>query len=273
MIDFIKQNSNIKDLYINQNIIIRIIEDFKEALLKNKETFLELYKIDIEKNDRVVNIDSIIKLLDLYKNEDIEEKDKEVIIASYDGSPYVTINLCMQTLIKKRGTILVIEDSMFAVNKLLISIFNNILKEYKISKMIELYNNISLKEIKEMQDKVNYVVCIGNSYTYYKYYKEEINNLKYIPFRNLALYCDSEKFEDLKYELYKYAIRIGIEIEIYEYLEEFIECVNEDECLEYAVIFSKDENEIQECKNKIKKLKLFINENPFKNEKFKITIE
>ena len=273
MIDFIKQNSNINNLYISKNTFIEIIKAFKEALLESKDTFLELYKIDTEKSERVVSFNFIIELLDLYKNEEIEKKEKELIIASYEGSPYITINLCLQTLTKKRETIAVIEDSMLAINKLIISIFNNVLAEYKISKMIELYNNVSLKEIKEVQDKVNYIVCIGNSYTYYKYCKEKINKLKYSPFKNISLYCENEELEDLKYELYKYTMKMGIEIEIYEYLEEFIECVNSDETIEYAAILSKENKEIQDCKDRIKKVKLFINENPFKNENFKITIE
>ena len=270
MINFIKQNSKITNLYITKDILLKIIEDIKDEILENKETFINLYKLDQEKTLNYVNLETIIQIIDSYKNEEITNNKKEIIIACYYGNPYITINLCMQSLIQKRGTLLIIEDNMLAVNKLITSIFNNVLKKYRITNMVELYNNIKSEEIKDFENMVDYIVCIGNSNTYYKYCKKEIKNLKYIPFKNLAIYCDGKEFEELKYELYNYAIKNAIEVEIFDEINEFIECVNVDKALESILVLTKKEEDIITIKNKIKKYKLYINDNPFKNEKFLI---
>ena len=147
MINFIKQNSSIKDLYLNETIINKVVNSFKKELLRNKDILLELYKMDNEESQIVFNIDSILKLIDLYSLEEIKNKEKELIVPCYEGSPYITINLCMQTLTKKRGTIAIIEDSMLAINSLLITIFNGVLEEYRIAKMIELYNKVDIENM------------------------------------------------------------------------------------------------------------------------------
>ena len=272
MINFIKNNREVKELYINQDLLNRIIEDFKALILDNKETFKELYKLDKEKIENSININNMIKLLDLYKNEPIKKSKKEIIVASYYGNPLITINLCIQSILKNRGTIVIIEDTMLGINKLLIKMYNSILNNYKIISMVELYNNIRIQEIKQIENSYDFIVCIGNTNTYYNYCKNEIKNLKYISFYNVSLYCNDSKFEKLKYELYKFALKNTIEIEIYDDIEEFIECTNINEEIKNVLVFSQNTEEIKKCKNRIKNLKLFINQNPFKDEKFKIEI-
>ena len=248
MIKFINKQKEIKQLYLNKETLNKIIEDYKREILSNKENFIELYKIDQEATDEVFNLNDVIKLLDLYKDEEIIKKEKEIIISSFYGNPLITINLCMQSIIKNRGTILAIEDDMFAVNKMLVTLFNNVLSDYKIANIVELYNNLRIEDIKdekEAADNINYVICIGNTNTYFKLYKEEIKNLKYIPFKNTSLYSKDKEFKDLKYELYKYTIQKGIEIEIYEDLDEFIACTNIDEEIENVVVFSNNKDEIK----------------------------
>ena len=273
MMKFISNNKEVKQLYLDKETLNKIIEDYKREILSNKENFIELYKIDQEVTDEVFNLNDVIKLLDLYKDEEIIKKEKEIIISSFYGNPLITINSCMQSLLKNRGTILAIENNMFAVNRLLVTLFNNILGDYKIINMVELYNDLSIEEMKEAESIVDYIVCIGNTTTYYKLYKEDIKNLKYIPFKNTSLYCKDKAFEELKYEIYKYSIQKGLEIEIYEDLDEFISCTNINDEIENVVVFSNDKEEIKIIKESITKYSLYINENPFKEENFKISID
>ena len=273
MLEFIKQNLQVNELYISKDTINKITDSFKTRILENKETFLELYKIDKEKTNLEISLPTIMNLLEAYKNEEIEDNKKELIVAKYRGNPYITVNLCMQALIKKRGTIAITQETMLGINKLLITIFNNVLEEQKIVKMITLQSNKKLEEIKEIQYKVSSIICIGDTMSYYEYYKNDIKNLKYVPFKNIALYCEDEKMSGLKYEMYRYAMKNGIEIEIFDDIDEFIGCVNVNDELENVIVFSKKDEEIEQCKNGIKKYKLYINENPFKNENFKIKID
>lgn len=275
MIEFIKESSKIKELYIDTITLNRIIENFKKEILDNKDAFIELANLDKQKCNQIINMDSILNLLEELKNETIvERKVKEITLDSYYGSPYITINLCIQSLIQRRAILCAIEDSMLAVNKFIISIFNNILEKYKICKMIELFNLVDIEEIKEIESSVNNIICIGNSNTYYRYKKKGINKLKYIPFKNMAIFCDDDKFLELQKELYKFSTSIGIEVEIYEDdINDFIECINLDDKLENIVVFTKEEETINLIQTKIKNANIYINKNPFKDEKFKISME
>lgn len=274
MIEFIKESSKMKELYIDAVTLNKIIENFKKEILDNKDTFLELANLDKQMCNQIINLNAILNLLEELKNESIViRKEKEITLASYYGSPYITINLCMQSLIQRRIILVAVEDNMLAINKFLISIFNNILEEYKICKMINLYNLVKIEKIQEIEEYVNNIICIGNTNTYYKYKKKGIKNIEYIPFKNMAIFCEDDKFLEIQYELYKFASSIGIETEIYEDIEEFIECVNLDDKLENIVVFTKKQEIIELVESEIKNCKLYINKNPFKGEKFKLSME
>ena len=277
MIEFINKNLEIENLYINNEGFNKIIEEYKDSIIENKDTLLELYKIDKEVSEKFINLDTIISLLDSYKNEKINKNKKQVIVASFYGNPYITINLCMQALLQNRGTIIAIKDVMLGTNTLLVKLFNDVLKSHKIGEMIYLKNNylknnLGIEELKNIEDRITYTYCIGNSNTFYKLYKSNVKNLKYIPFKNTALFVNNEKFEELKYELYKYCTKNSIEIEIYDDVDVFIDCVNVDKSLEMAIVISDSKKEINKCKQNIKNLKVFINKNPFKEENYKIIV-
>ena len=69
----------------------------------------------------------------------ISEKDNfENVFISYSGDPYITLNLCLLAVVKKCKLILDINDKMLGVNKLLVSLVNNSLKEYKIPNIIQM---------------------------------------------------------------------------------------------------------------------------------------
>ena len=275
MINFIEKHKKINELYINNNIINEIIEKFKTQIIKNQDLISKMYNIDITKSSQTTDINKILELLENYKNDKVtENKNKRIIIASYYGTPYITVNLCMQALLQRKAILLITEDSMFAVNKALITIFNTILEEYKIMELVRIFNLPSHEEIKNISKNADEVICIGNSDTYFQYKKMKIDNLKFIPFKNMAIYSEDTKYEEIQHELYKYAITNGIEVEVYDdiELEEFIECMELDEWVENVVAFTQNEETKKAIKDKLIDKKLYINKNPFKNENFKIRI-
>lgn len=138
--------------------------------------------------------------------------------------------------------------------------------------MIKLFNLIDFKQLKDLENDIEKVICIGNTNTYYKYKKGQIQNLNYIPFKNLVVFYESEKYKQIVMELYRYASMNGIEVEIYEDIEEFVECVNADNKLDSIVVFTDNEEQEKKVKDEIKAGKLFINRNPFKEESFKVDL-
>lgn len=138
--------------------------------------------------------------------------------------------------------------------------------------MIKLFNLIDFKQLKDLENNIEKVICIGNTNTYYKYKKGQIQNLKYIPFKNLVVFYENEKYKQIVMELYRYASMNGIEVEIYEDIEEFVECVNADNKLDSIVVFTDNEEQEKKVTDEIKAGKLFINRNPFKEESFKVDL-
>ena len=275
MKEFIKQTKKIDNLYISNETLNKIIENFKKEIINNREAFSEIYKIDIKNCMQTANLNTMLELLELYKKEKIESLyKKKTIIASYYGNPYITLNLCMQSLIKKSAVIALIEDSMLGINKMLIYIFNNILEKFKIDRMIEIRNLADIGEVQQIQNDVDKIICIGNTNKYNNYKECAIQNLEYIPFNNMAIFCEDNKLLQLQLELYNYCVANGIEVEIYDDVnfEEFVECVKEDKRLKNIVVFTNNEETVIEAKKQIENIKLFVNKNPYKNETFKIDI-
>ena len=174
-------------------------------------------------------------------------------------------------IIKKTSIITLTEDGLVNTNMILIKIFNQVLEDFKICKMID--NKELTKEEKEyiLKNQIK-VICVGNTNTYCYFKKNNKKELEYVPFRNMAIYCDDEDYLDLQLELYKYAVKNGIEAEVYDDLDEFIECTQNDYKLEYLITFIKDEKTKEILEKELEKDKLYINKNPFKNESFKIDI-
>lgn len=272
MINFVKKHREINELYISNSTVNTIIDKYISEIVSNEKTILQMYNIDTTKTNQRTDIKKIVELLKKYKDEKTSmATKKKVILASYYGTPYITINLCIQALLQKNAYILAIQDDMLAINKALVSIFNTILEEYKITELVKIYNLPSKEQIKTISNNVDEVICIGNSNIYNQYRKMNID-VNFIPFKNMAIYCEDIQYEEIQYSLYNYATTNGIEVEVYDDMEldDFIECMELEQTIENVVILTKKEENKDEIKNKLKGKKIYINKNPFKDECFKM---
>lgn len=272
MIEFLEYSNKLKELYIGKDTINKIIEAYKKSIIENTESIKKLYDIDKKDCNISFNIKKTIDLLETYKNEEpIRDVNKQVICVTYYANPYITINLCMQSLLKKTAIVALTEEGLVNTNMILIKIFNQVLEDFKICKMIE--NKELNKKEKEyiLKNQIN-VICVGNTNTYCYFKKNNKKEIKYISFKNMAIYCEHKDYLDLQLELYKFAVKNGIEAEVYDDLEEFVECTKNDNKLEFLVAFIKDKNTKEMLEEKLGTEKLYINKNPFKNDTFKIDI-
>lgn len=272
MLKFLEYSSKINELYIGKNTINKIIEEYKKSIIKNETTITKLYNIDKKYSDIEFNIKKVIDLLELYKKEEpIKDINKKLVCVTYYANPYITINLCIQSLLKKTAVMALTEDGLTETNRILIKMFNQVLEDFKICKMIETKELYKEEKTYILSHKIN-TVCVGNTNTYWYFKKNNKKELNYIRFKNMAIYCDYNNYLDLQFELYNYAVKNGIEAEIYDDLEEFIECTENNNELEFIITFIKNEKIKEKLKKKIEEKKLYINKNPFKNETFKIDI-
>ncbi len=272
MFEILEYSNKIKELYIGKDTINKIIEAYKKSIIENEESIKKIYDIDKKDSSISFDIKRTIDLLETYKNkEPIQNVNKQVICVTYYANPYITINLCIQTLLKRTVIIALTEDGLVETNMLLIKIFNKILENFKICKMIET-KNLNKEEKDYIINHAINTICVGNTNTYCYFKKNNKKELKYVPFKNMAIYCDDKEFFEIQLELYKYLVKNGIEAEVYEELEEFIECTQNDYRLEFIVAFMKDKKTKEILEEKIEKEKLYINKNPFKDEIFKVNI-
>ena len=111
---------------LTQNDFNKILKEIKLEIEENKKEKKKIEKIDLQnsKKARKIEIEKIIKIIEKYKNSTII-KNKEIknIIISYYGDPYITLELCIKSIIANNKLILAVEDFMLGINKVIVEIF------------------------------------------------------------------------------------------------------------------------------------------------------
>ena len=260
-----------------KNDFNKILQRIKKEIKDNKDLIEKTDQIDRQNSPKMqkIEIDKLLKNIDKYTDTTpIKERENKTIITSYYGDPYITIELCIKSIIANNKIILAIEDFRLGLNKIIVEIFNKVLKERKINNNIFICNLISKSEIKENIENIDKIICIGNKNTYTNLKK--IPKVEYYPYNNIELYCDSDELTELQNKLYEYAIENNIEIEIYddEYnIDKSIELINkygEGFC---AVLLTKSKENVEKFRQKVKTRYICINENPYNKYNFKIPVE
>ena len=142
---------------------------------------------------------------------------------------------------------------------------NNVLKDYKIFNLIDKirYVEFNLESIKNYYDGI---IVVGDTTIYQKLKFEE--NIKFFPYNNIAIYCDSQDLLKLQEAIYIYSLENEYEIEIFydESIEDVIEEINADEWKNIAILLTKNNSNKEIFEKEIKNKEIFVNENPFKQE-------
>ena len=248
-------NSQLKKII---NSVIEYIKDNKSILERIKREDYEVYKFDVD-------FDKIIKILKENRDREISNLSSVMILANHYGNPYLTTLICVETLVNQSSITIGIEDLCLGMNKAIVKIFNDVLKENKIEIQITLKNNLNNEEIQKLNfDKI---VCLGNTNSYADLRKISGAEVRNVPLFSISLYYDSEKFDDLVETIAQYAEKNFYEIEIFDDEEEFediIYMINISKDTYCSVILSDDKDKQNEFKEKIHSEVVCVNENPFK---------
>lgn len=265
-----KESTNIS---INKDRYKKILNDIMLEIKDNKEEFKRIN--DIDKNIYDTNID-IEKLVNIIKNSQEKElilnTDSKNILISYYGSPYITLELCIEAVKTNNKLILAIEDYMLGINKLIVNIVQNILNDYRIENKIFIFNLLD-KNVIAQNTEIDKVICIGNKNTFELYKKIQISNLIYYPFNNIDLYCDTDELEELQEMIYQYAEKNFIDLEIYDEFENInraVEYLNKYGNKFCTVLLTKSKENEEIFRNNIISKYIFVNENPFGKYEFNI---
>lgn len=250
---------------LTSKLLNEILEMLKKSILANSNLIMEANKEDVKKNKRQVKIIDFINIIDSYRKNECILNDDERKIVIYKGDPYLTLNLCLQSLTQRTKLLLMQEQFLLGVNEVLIQIFKKVLQDYKIYNLVDKiqYNLDDYNNLKYFFDET---IVIGNTTIYQLLEKNQ--KITYYPYNNIGLYCDSDELLKLQEAIYIYANENEYEIEIYyeDDIDKVIEMINYDKMKDIAILLTQNNIHKEKFENEIKNKKIFINENPFKQE-------
>ena len=259
-----------------KNKKMKLLNEIKESVIKDKEFFEQAIQLDFEKWKKKIDLAIFSKLIDEYiemeKNNHtikIEEGNTQIekIVVSYYGNPYVTLILCIQAIIYQKQLLLETGEFMLSTNTFIVNMVNEILKENHLPKL--LIHCIEILDKKAIITNNIKTIIIGATQSKAEYLGKYI----YIPYNNYIIYCVNEELEDLCRSIYEYSSNNFFEAEVLfeEDIEEAIGIINlHQDCI--AVILTKDTNLQKLFRERIKN-KLYINENPFSKEEINIPVD
>lgn len=225
-----------------------MLSRIKKEIISNKEEIKKLEEIDNKYSKNKIQLENITKIVEYYKTKEIENLNEELYVYC-NGNTYIVLNLAMIAIIKNISMKINIDDNMLGVNKLIIEIINKILKENRINIKIEITEKLNNSEKIIFIDRINDFNIIKNK------------NKKHIPYESIDIYSEENEYEELFEKIYEYAIDMNIDIDIFD--DEGIESMLKYGKGKNKLILTKDKNIIERYKEK----NIYINENPFKQEK------
>lgn len=250
---------------LTDKLLNEILDNLKKSIIDNGNLIMEANKEDVKVNKRQIKIIDLINIVDSYRKSECFLNDDERKIIIYKGDPYLTLHLCLQALTQRIKIILLQEEFLLGVNEILIRIVQNVFKDYKILNLIykENYSLDNFNKIKYLFDEI---IVIGDT-TIYQMLNID-NKIKYYPYNNIGLYCDSDDLLKLQEAIFIYANENEYEIEIYyeDNIDKVIEMINYDKMKDIAILLTQNNMHKEKFENNIKDKIIFVNENPFKQE-------
>ncbi len=255
---------------LTANSLNDLLDCLKNLFVENSNLIMDANKIDIKHNKKQIKIKEFISIIEKYRKKDCELNDDERKIVIYKGDPYLTLHICLQAITQRTKVLLLQEGFMQGVNEVILKIINMTLNEFKIFNLIDRVENFSVQNFEKIKNFYDDIIIIGDTTIYQKLSEENV--VKFYPYNNIVLYCNSEELEKLQEAIYIYANENEYEIEIiYEdELDDVIEMINMDEQKSIAVLLTKNDQDRDKFFYEIKNKEIFVNENPFKKEVGKI---
>lgn len=265
-----EQNDEKKALTSNR--INSFLDKLKEIIRKNKELINEANKIDLSYNKKQIKLKEFESIIESYKNTEIlSEKESKRKIVIYKGDPYLTLHICLQAFIQNTKIVIMNQQFMNGVNSVIFEIFDKLLDEFRVSNLIDSFNEFSVNHYYEIKKYYDETIVIGDSCVYQLLSKTE-KNVRFYPYNNIAVYCEDDKLKQLEEAIFIYANENQYEIEVVgaDALEEAIEIINKDEFKSIAVLITQSNENRERFFYEIKNKEIFVNENPFKKDVGKV---
>lgn len=254
---------------LTPQLLNKLLQDLKELIIENTKSIMGCNREDVKIYRKQIKIKELLDIIDSYNDSEciLAEDERKIVI--YKGDPYLTLHICMQALIRRNKVLLFHDEFMLGVNEIIIQLINKVLEEYNIFNLIDEISNYTVKEVKKIEQYYDEIITIGDTTSYQAL---ENSKVKYYPYNNIVLYCDTKDLEKLQEAIYIYANENQYEIEILyeENIEDVIDIINSDSFIDIAILLTRNQQNKDKFEKGIKNKEIFVNDNPFKNEFGKI---
>lgn len=266
---FDKITKEVSRYALTTKLLNDFLVDLKDVIIKNSTSIMGCNREDVKSYKKQIKIKEILNIIDKYKNSEcmLEEDERKIVI--YKGDPYLTLHICLQALIRRNKVLLFHEEFMKGVNEIIIQLFSKILESYNIYNLINEISNYTVKEVEKIENYFDEILVIGDTTSYQTLNSQ---NIKFFPYYNIILYCDTKDLEKLQEAIFVYSNENQYEIEIIyeEDIQTVIDIINADNFANVAILLTKSAENKERFETEIKNKEVFVNENPFKKEVGKI---
>lgn len=247
----------------NENMLWEKIE---KSIKENEKILKKLNEIDNQYYFFQIEIPKLVEILKEKKQVKPEKQMEEKnLLVVHSGNPYLTFLLAIEAIQKKINVTIDVQEVMYGVNKGIIKIIQEILKEEELDIIVNIQNNIiDEKEKISIFDKV---IVFGQKDIYKWLKKNKIKSLIYYTSGNMDIYCDCEELKEIEETICKIANQNFMLVERYEEcenIEQAIEEINEYGQKDIVVLLTKQLIEKEKLKKQIRAKYIYVNENPYK---------
>lgn len=241
---------------IDFNGIIKVFNANEPLLNMSYKNDNSLFNFDLKK---------CIDIIKCIKKNMIELPYFEQKVILTEGNPYLTLILCLYSIINKKDIILNIQENMINTNKQICEIFYNIFDiKDKNDRLIKIKEKMSISEMIKNCDNRE-IVIIDSKKTYNKYKKYGFMPI-YIPFFSIDLLYNNSKYEELVRNIYDYCDLNAVEINVLENINVKDYKLKVNSVFESnTVLVLQDDISEEEIKKHLKGKKIYLNSNPFKD--------
>ena len=221
--------------YMNKILYEAILSKIKKEIENNYTSIEEIQQIDNKYSSKKIEKENIYKIIENFRERETTEKNKTIYVFC-NGNPYIVINLAIISILNNINMYINIDDTMQGVNRFLIALISNILKNSNVKSEIKLFEKID--NIKEaiFIDRLNDFNLLKN----------KIEIIKRIPYQSIDIYCDEEEYQEISEQIYQYALSLNIDIDIFD--EEGVEYLVKYGEGKFKLILTKNKNIIEKYK-------------------------
>ena len=263
-------NKNVIDFKFSEIECQKLLNKIKDGIKSNEKIIRRINEIDFKHYNKKIDLEKVNNIIEKYRNDKIKNNEKmKRYLVEYNGSIYITIQLCLLAILNKIQIILDINNFLVGLNTIFVDIINQELKKYKIDNLITICDSIDYDEIKKNEKSLDEILCIDDFDIYNDLLDENIKDAKLIKYNSIDLYCDDDDLVELRDMICDYADNNHLQIEVYddELKEKAADIINKYGEGAIVLLLSGDENLQKDFTEKIVNKQLVINKIPFDETK------